>query len=130
MESYWASFKLRFEPVLRKRLNVRSSHGVTKKFESRFSKLARVFVCFNHVASGILNANHSIMRAAIELCVVNCVADCVWVTVPQATEWQRIGNQNDAALIFAGADFVNVHGRRLASDISNRKSSTHISDSV
>ena len=94
------------------------------------AKIARVLVRLDHVARFIVDPNHGVMRAAIELCVVNCVADCVWVTVPQATEWQRIGNQNDAALIFAGADFVNVHGRRLASDISNRKSSTHISDSV
>ena len=28
---------------------------------------------------------------------------------PQLTEWQRIGNQVDAAMIFAAADFVNVH---------------------
>jgi len=34
--------------------------------------------------------------------LVNCVADCVWLTVPQPTEWQRIGNQIDAATIFAG----------------------------
>jgi hypothetical protein len=27
---------------------------------------------------------------------------------PQPTEWQRIGNQIDATLIFAGAHFVNV----------------------
>jgi hypothetical protein len=31
--------------------------------------------------------------------------------------------------MFARTDFINVQ-RRLASDISNRKSSTHISDSV
>ncbi len=30
-------------------------------------------------------------------------------SVPQATEWQRIGNQIDAAMIFAGTDFVSVH---------------------
>jgi len=29
--------------------------------------------------------------------------------VPQRTEWQRIGNQIDAAMIFARADFVGVH---------------------
>jgi hypothetical protein len=40
--------------------------------------------------------------------VVNCVADCVWLAVSQATEWQRIGNQIDAAMIFPVADFVNV----------------------
>jgi hypothetical protein len=28
--------------------------------------------------------------------------------VPQTTEWQRIGNQIDAAFIFARSDFVNV----------------------
>src|SRR5215471_14120972 len=38
-----------------------------------------------------------------------CVADCViWRVVPQPTEWQHIGNQIDAALIFTRADFVNV----------------------
>jgi len=29
--------------------------------------------------------------------------------LPEPTEWQRIGNQIDAAMVFAGADFVNVH---------------------
>jgi hypothetical protein len=28
--------------------------------------------------------------------------------VPQATEWQRIGDQIDAVMIFARAHFVNV----------------------
>src|SRR5436309_2099136 len=41
--------------------------------------------------------------------VPDCVADRVWFAVPQPTEWQRIGNQIDAAMIFAGAHFVNVH---------------------
>ena len=37
------------------------------------------------------------------------VADCVIRRViPQPTEWQRIGNHIDAAMIFAGSDFVNV----------------------
>jgi hypothetical protein len=36
------------------------------------------------------------------------VADCVWLAIPQPTEWQRIGDQIDAAMIFARADFVNV----------------------
>jgi hypothetical protein len=31
---------------------------------SRFFKIARVLVCFDHVSSGIVNANHSIMWAA------------------------------------------------------------------
>jgi hypothetical protein len=42
------------------------------------------------------------------LCVSECVADCIRLTIPQAPEWQRIGNQIDAAFIFARADFVNV----------------------
>jgi len=33
----------------------------------------------------------------------------VWLAVPQATEWQRIGNEIDTAMIFARADFINVH---------------------
>ena len=40
--------------------------------------------------------------------VSDCVADCVRLAIPQPTEWQRIGNQIDAAMIFARADFVNV----------------------
>jgi hypothetical protein len=28
---------------------------------------------------------------------------------PQPTEWQRVRNQIDAAMIFARADFVNAH---------------------
>jgi hypothetical protein len=40
---------------------------------------------------------------------VHCVADyLIWRVVPQATEWQRIGNQIDAAMIFARTDFVKV----------------------
>ena len=32
--------------------------------------------------------------------------------VPQPTEWQHIGDEIDAAMIFAGADFVNLRGGR------------------
>jgi hypothetical protein len=45
--------------------------------------------------------------------------------VPQPTEWQRIGNQN-AAMIFARADFVNVfhyfdlRGNRLTATASTK----------
>jgi hypothetical protein len=31
------------------------------------------------------------------------------LAVPQPTEWQGIGDQIDAAFVFAWADFVNVH---------------------
>jgi len=37
--------------------------------------------------------------------LASSAADCVWLTVPQATERQRIGNQIDAAMIFARSDF-------------------------
>jgi hypothetical protein len=40
--------------------------------------------------------------------VADCVADCIRPTVPQATEWQRIGNQIDAAFIVAWPDFLKV----------------------
>jgi hypothetical protein len=40
---------------------------------------------------------------------VHRVADCIiGRVIPQPTEWQRIGNQINAAMIFARADFVNV----------------------
>jgi hypothetical protein len=32
------------------------------------------------------------------------------LAVPQPTEWQGIGDQIDAAMIFARTDFVNVYG--------------------
>ena len=40
--------------------------------------------------------------------VVKGIAACVWLAVPQTTEWQSIGNQIDGAMILALADFVNV----------------------
>jgi len=75
-----------------------------------------VLVRFDHVASGIINENHGIMRAAAMLRVSDCVRDSIRLAIPQPTEWQRIGNQIDAAFILARADFVNVvrfHIRRL-----------------
>jgi hypothetical protein len=40
-----------------------------------------------------------------------CVAECVWLAVPQATKWQHIENQINAALILAG----NGNRTRMAS---------------
>jgi hypothetical protein len=37
-------------------------------------------------------------------------------------EWQRVGEQIDAAMIFAGADFVNMHGVKLLFPSGNRVS--------
>ena len=50
-------------------------------------ELVCVLVCFDHVARLIVNANHSVMRAAEKLRVADCVADCIRLSVPQATEW-------------------------------------------
>jgi len=66
-------------------------------------EIARVLVRFAHVASGIVNANRDIMRAA----AVHCVADCnIQRVIPQPPERQHIRDQIDAAFIFARADFV------------------------
>jgi hypothetical protein len=40
--------------------------------------------------------------------VADRVTSGVRSTIAQSTEWQRIGDQIDAAFIFARADFVNV----------------------
>ena len=74
----------------------------------RLLELTCLFVRFNHVASFIVNANHSVMRAAVKLRVADCVADCVRLAVPQATKRQRTGNQIKAALVAAWAHFINV----------------------
>jgi len=37
--------------------------------------------------------------------------------VPQPPEWQRIGNQIDAAFIFARSDFVNVNANSVVDEI-------------
>ena len=44
------------------------------------------------------------MRTAVMLRVSDCV---IRFGVPEATEWQHVGNQIDTAFIFARADFVN-----------------------
>ena len=40
--------------------------------------------------------------------VADRVSSRVWSTIPQPTERQRIGNEIDATMIFARADFVKV----------------------
>jgi hypothetical protein len=51
-----------------------------------------VLARFDHVASFIVNVDHSVMRAAEKLCLVNRVADSVWLTVPQPTESEYIAD--------------------------------------
>jgi len=62
-------------------------------------------VRFDHVARSIVNANHGIMRAEAVFGVSDCV---IRFGVPEATEWQRIGDQIDTAFIFARVYFINV----------------------
>jgi hypothetical protein len=40
--------------------------------------------------------------------VADCIRDGVWLAVPHPTERERVGNQIDAAMVFARADFVKV----------------------
>src|SRR5262245_1853484 len=61
-------------------------------------ELALVLVRFDHVASIIVNANHSIMRPAAVPRVPICLGDRVRLAIPQRPEWQDIGNQIDAPL--------------------------------
>jgi len=50
-------------------------------------EIALVLLRFDHAASRIINANHSIMRAA----AVHRVADCIiWRVIPQPTKWEHI----------------------------------------
>jgi hypothetical protein len=45
--------------------------------------------------------------------VADCIANRIRFAVSQATEWQGIADESDAATIFAVADFVNMHGRQV-----------------
>ena len=65
-----------------------------------------MLVRFDHTASFIVDANHSIMGSAEKLCVCDCVP--MIFAIPQATDWQRIGNQINAVMIFTGTDFAKV----------------------
>jgi len=58
-------------------------------------------VRFDYVASVFVNAGHSLDANRCQLRVVNCVC----LAVPQPSEWQRIGNQIDAALAFTAGGF-------------------------
>jgi hypothetical protein len=47
--------------------------------------------------------------------VADGIAGRIRSVIPQPFEWQRIGNQIDAAFVFARADFVSAHcyGKRF-----------------
>jgi len=44
-------------------------------------------------------------------CVIDRIPYRVWPTIPQRTVRKRIADQVDAAFVFAGTNFVNVHRR-------------------
>src|SRR5260370_40394805 len=48
-----------------------------------------VLVRLDHIARFIVNANHSIVRAAAKLCVADCITDRIWLAIPAQTEWPR-----------------------------------------
>ncbi len=51
-------------------------------------------------------------RKRNKLRIADCIADCVCLAIPQATERQRIGNQIKTAFVFPRAYFVNVHAHK------------------
>ena len=44
--------------------------------------------------------------------IPDCIANCTRSVIPQPTEWQHVGHQINAGLIFAGANFVNIEARK------------------
>src|ERR1044071_3685085 len=44
---------------------------------------------------------------------IDCIRDCIRRSVPQPTEWQRIGNQINAAFVASRSDFVKMHEGQL-----------------
>ena len=57
--------------------------GREEKVNSRLFEIALVLVRLDHVASGIVNANHGIMWDAEKLGKADGIADCIWPGVPQ-----------------------------------------------
>jgi hypothetical protein len=73
-----------------------------------FLKIALVLVRLDQIACRMVNVKHGIMWAAAMLSVSDCIRDGIGIAIPQPTEWERIGNQINAAFMFAGSDFVNA----------------------
>ena len=80
----------------------------TRRTERRHQhslKIARVLVRFDYVTSNIVTRITASCERLSKLRIVNCVADCVWLAVTQPTEWERIGDEIDAALVAARGAF-------------------------
>jgi hypothetical protein len=54
-------------------------------------EIARVLGRLDYVSRIIVNANHTIARAAEKRCVAHGVAGCVWLAIERA-EWQRVAD--------------------------------------
>jgi hypothetical protein len=76
--------------------------------------------CFDHGFPLIRSLRASVQRSTSELFSFVLPFDCGGIihrpaikndsgAIPQPTEWQRIGNQIDATMIFARADFIFMH---------------------
>jgi hypothetical protein len=51
--------------------------------------------------------------------IADCIRGCVRFAIPQPTEWQRIGNEINAAMISARSHFIRM--LRGAGDFTQRK---------
>jgi hypothetical protein len=65
-----------------------------------------VLARLNHVASVIVKANHSIMRAAVKFRETDCVADCVWLAVPEATERERTNSAGKPQFVMPNQECI------------------------
>jgi len=60
--------------------------GKPKEVKLPLLELASVVVRLDDAASVIADANPSVMRTAVKFCVTDCIADCVWLAIPQGTD--------------------------------------------
>ena len=67
-----------------------------------------IFIFIQQRFSGDLAVVKWELSAAALRPVVNCVADCVWLSVLQPTKWQCIGDSIDGVFIAALAHFVSL----------------------
>ena len=96
--------------VNRRQTRQRKAAHAAHRF-SPFFEIALVLPCLDHVSRMIVNSNHGIMRPTAKHRVSYRV---IRLGVPEPTKGQRIGNQIDAAFIFARVNFVNARGGKLA----------------
>ena len=99
-------------------------------------RLPELLVRVDHFARVIVDADDGMIRSTAVLCVSDSVRDCIRPVVPQPTKCQRIGNEVNAAFIFARADFITcvrcnaIPAHALAASISPRHSTRAIACAV